>query len=294
VSIKSIYRTSEGEAEIIKLYDLQVARLGFPVEECTVSTRFGTTHLLVCGPKDGQALVCFQGGNSTNPLTLISFAALIKKYRIYAPDTPGHPGKSTPVRLSPRNDDYGLWVADLLDALEFERSILVGGSYGAGIILRSAAIIPERIEKVILVNPSGIVSIPVSTMFFRLLIPLGLYYLSHSRAGLIRELRPMFAEDPIPEDVIEMTQASFDHVNIEPAMPRNVTRAELARLTAPVLVITAEKDELFPAKAVVRRAKEVFPNLVAVETIAGSPHFISPDKRAFLCERMDRFIELGT
>ena len=117
------------------------------------------------------------------------------------------------------------------------------------------------------------------------------YYLSPSRTSLIRELRPMFAQDPIPEDVIEMTRASFDYVHIEPEMPRNVTRGEMARLAAPVLVIASQKDALFPAKAVVRRAKEVFPNLAAAEIIAGSPHFISPHCRSYLCERIGQFIE---
>ncbi len=104
---KTIYKTAAGQAEMMEIYDRQVARLGLPVEDRTVSTRFGDTHLLVCGPKDGRPLVSFHGGNTTNPATLSWFTPLAQKYRIYAPDTMGHPGKSAAVRLSPKTDDYG-------------------------------------------------------------------------------------------------------------------------------------------------------------------------------------------
>lgn len=290
---KTIYKTAAGQAEMLEIYDRQVARLGLPVEDRIVSTRFGDTHLLVCGPKDGRPLVSFHGGNTTNPATLSWFKPLAQKYRIYAPDTIGHPGKSAAVRLSPKTDDYGHWVADVLDGLQLKQAVVAGGSYGAGIVLNAAAVIPERLEKLVLYVPSGIVSIPFSTMFFRLLFPLGLYYLAPSRASLERELRPMFVQAPIPEDVLEVTEATFRNVNIEPEMPRNVTREEMARLKAPVLVITAERDLLFPAKAVIKRAKEIFPNLVAAEIIPDSPHFISPGCQGGLCARIDQFIEQG-
>ncbi len=184
-------------------------------------------------------------------------------------------------------------MADVLDGLQLKKAVLAGGSYGAGILLNAAAVIPERLEKIVLYVPAGIVSIPFSTMFFRLLFPLALYYLAPSRANLERELRPMFVRDPIPEDVLEVTEATFRNVNIEPEMPRNVTRDEMSRLKAPVLVISAERDLLFPANAVVKRAIEIFPNLVAAEIIPGSPHFISPSCQGWLCERIDTFIEQG-
>jgi pimeloyl-ACP methyl ester carboxylesterase len=120
---------------------------------------------------------------------------------VYAPDTLGHPGKSAAVRLSPEDDSYGHWLVDVLDALGMQKLPLLGGSYGAGILLRVAACAPERISKAVLFIPSGLVSIPFSTMLY-MLGWLGLYRLAPNPARLKRILWPMFKDEPIDEEVL--------------------------------------------------------------------------------------------
>jgi pimeloyl-ACP methyl ester carboxylesterase len=286
----NIYRTPEGEAAIHALYDRQLTQLGIETESRMVSTRFGATHVLVAGPQAGPPLVLLHGGNTTNPTTLAWVRSLLSKYRVYAPDTIGHPGKSAPVRLSPKDNSYGEWLSDTLDGLGLQQAAFMAGSYGAGILLRAAAVAPERISAAVVMIPSGLVSIPWRTMLFELLIPLMIYRLAPSRGRLIRIVRPMFMDEPIPETVLETTEAVFRHVNIEPEMPRNVTRVELTRFTAPVLVLAAEKDRLFPARQVLVRAPQVFQNLVAAEVIKGSPHFIPERFLPALNERIDCFL----
>ena len=90
---RTIYRRPEGEAELTRLYDRALQRLGFECTDRHVDTRFGTTHLLCAGPPAAPPLVIFHGGNSVNPFTLAWFAPLADEYRIYAPDTVGHPGR---------------------------------------------------------------------------------------------------------------------------------------------------------------------------------------------------------
>jgi pimeloyl-ACP methyl ester carboxylesterase len=215
---------------------------------------------------------------------------LLEKYRVYAPDTIGHPGKSAPVRLSPRDDSYGQWLVQVLDALGLQQPAFLGGSYGAGILLRAAVYAPERISKAMLFIPSGLVSIPVSTMLY-MLGWLGLYRLAPTPGRLKRILWPMFKDEPIDEKVLEITEAVFRLVHIEPEMPRNVRREELTNFKAPTLVIAAEKDGLFPAEAVIRRARKVFPNLVSAEVIAGATHYLSTRHHAHLNKRIERFLQ---
>jgi pimeloyl-ACP methyl ester carboxylesterase len=287
---KSIYRTNAGEAEIHAIYDRQLARLNLTYESRFVGTRFGRTHVLALGPEAAPPVVMLQGGNTTSPLTLGWIRPLTERYRVYAPDTIGHPGKSAPVRLSPRDDSYGQWVVDVLDALGLQQPPLMGGSYGAGILLRAAAYAPDRIGRAVLFIPSGLVSIPFSTMLY-LLGGLGLYRLAPTPGRLRRILRPMFNAEPIGEEVIEISEAVFRLVRIEPEMPRNVRREELTKFKAPTLVMAAEKDGLFPAEAVIRRAREVVPNLVAAEVIAGATHYLPARHHAQLSERIDEFLQ---
>jgi pimeloyl-ACP methyl ester carboxylesterase len=290
MATESIYRTPEGNTEIHAIYDRQLARLTLPYESRMVRTRFGKTHVLTLGPQSAPKVVILQGGNTTSPLTLRWIEPLTKEYRVYAPDTIGHPGKSAPVRLSPSDDSYGQWLVDVLDALGLRRPAFLAGSYGAGILLRAATYAPYRIDKAVLFIPSGLVSIPIGTMLY-LLWWMGIYRLAPSRARLKRILWPIVKDEPIDEDLLEITEAVFRYTRIEAEMPRNVKREELVNFDSPTLVLAAEKDGLFPADRVVERAREVFPNLVATEVIPGATHYLPVRHRKYLNERCARFLQ---
>ena len=60
---------------------------------------------------------------------------------------------------------------------------------------------------------------------------------------------------------MELLQAVFTHVNINPKMPRPAHNGELDDFKAPTIVIAGKNDILFPASRIIPRAKEIFPNL---------------------------------
>jgi pimeloyl-ACP methyl ester carboxylesterase len=291
--MKNIYRSPESQTAIEAMYDRQVAKLPFPVESRYVDTRFGRTHLLLAGPADAPPLVVFHGGNDTNPSTLGWIAPLAHAFRIIAPDTIGHPGRSAPMRLPPGNLSYGTWVADWMEHLGLKRAAMMGGSYGAGILLNAMVCIPERIVKAVLFIPSGFVSMPARVMWGGFVLPLVRYTLAPGDRNLEWLLRPMFGEYPIDPEAVESSRMTFRHVHIEPNMPKNVSRKELARCRAPVLVLPGEHDLLFPAQSVIRRAKQVIPNLAAAEVIPDTPHYLTPAARVWLCERVRKFLVSG-
>ena len=272
----------------MRLYDSNWARLGLAYEDRMVDTQFGTTHVVVTGPVDAPPLVVFHGGNMINPVSFEWFVPLTCEYRIYAPDTVGHPGKSAQTRLSPRDDSYGKWAADVLDGLGLPPVPCIGPSYGAGILIRLAGYAPQRISKAVLLVPSGLISPSLGPMLFRIIIPMLLYNLAPSRERLVGALRA-FAPDA-DENVLEITAAVFKHVKIEPEMPRDATREELAAFQSPTLVLAAERDVFFPGKAVVARAQQVIPNLVAAEVIEGSTHMIPIRYHAFIQDRIRTFL----
>jgi hypothetical protein len=143
----SIYRSPQGRAEILRIYDEALARLGVEYEELTVDTRFGDTHVLATGFEDTPPVVILPGGNFLNPTCLGWFVPLAKDHRLYAPDIIGQPGNSTQERLSSGGDGYAWWVEDAMDGLGLEQSPFVGVSYGAGIALRTMGYAPERVSR---------------------------------------------------------------------------------------------------------------------------------------------------
>lgn len=105
----TIYKSSEGETRILELYNSFQNGLRVDFDDYMVNTHFGPTHVLVTGPKQGLLVVITHGGNSVNPQGLQGLIPLLnqRRYRIYAPDTIGHPGKSAQVRISTRDQSYG-------------------------------------------------------------------------------------------------------------------------------------------------------------------------------------------
>lgn len=287
----TIYKSAEGKAKILDLYDSFQKSLGMAFEDRVVNTRFGETHILAAGPVQGSPVVITHGGNSITPQGLRGLLPLLKdgRYRIFAPDTIGHPGKSAQVRLSPRDQSYGEWLNDVLDGLGLERAAFVGGSYGAGILLRLAAFAPQRITKVALFVPSGIVAVPLTSMIFKITIPYLMYILSPSRQRMLQAIQWMGSD--LDADILNLIEAVFQNVYVEAEMPRPAAKAELANFTAPTLVIAAEKDAMFPGDAVVKRAKKIFSNLQVAECLTGETHYSSKTALEYVNKRIIKFLE---
>jgi pimeloyl-ACP methyl ester carboxylesterase len=139
------------------LYAEATNALGVPVESRSIQTRYGETHVLVIGAaRDAPAAVVFHGGNFLNPYSLAWMLPALTRFRVFAPDTVGHPGLSDQRRLSARDDSYGQWAADVLSALQLDQASIIGTSYGGGIALRLCEVAPQRIERLILHVPSSI------------------------------------------------------------------------------------------------------------------------------------------
>jgi len=286
----TIYKSPEGEAKVLSLYDKALAKLGLEFEETTVNTRFGDTHIIITGPKEAPPLIILQGGNTVSPVTLSWFLPLTKEYRVYAPDTIGHPGKSIQNRVSPADDSFGKWVVDILDGLRIERAAFIGPSYGAGIILRTAAFAPERISKAVLFVPSGIATGSISRMVFKIIIPMFMYQLFPTDKRLHKAVSPMFSGD-VDEITVEVTGAVYLHVKLETKMPRLATKEELMGFKAPILVLAGEKDIFFPADKILPRAKEIIPNLIAAESLQESGHFPSMKTLYYINDRIRKFLK---
>lgn len=288
----SIYRSEAARVAIYELYERARERLHFATESRMVPTRFGETHVLVAGPPDGPPVVALQGGNVVNPLTLAWLTPLVDRCRIYAPDTIGQPGKTLGNRVSANDSSLGDWTTDVLDGLGLPSASFIGASYGAGVLLRLAAVAPARIDRAVLVVPAGMTSVPVRSM-----LRLAAGYLSYRALRRPRiaaaTVRQLAGPDPDPM-MIESTALAFAGTELDAEMPRNATPQELAGLTAPVMVFAAEHDPLFPPDRVLPRARTLFRSLVAAEQLPGCHHILTDSCAAALCVRIRPFLAQRT
>lgn len=240
------------------MYDRQMESLKLSYTDLYIDTYFGKTHLIVCGSQTGKPLLVFHGGNATTAYNLKYCDFLLKEFRIFSVDTIGHPGKSAEVSLSPRNQDYGKWAVEVIKGLGFRKMACFGGSFGAGIIVKAMCVAPEVVERSVLLVPSAIQNAPVFKSI-NMAFPMLMYWLTHKEKWFVRCLLPMaVTEDNITEEILQTARCSIDHAKIKSVMPQNERCKALGKYQNPVLVMAAEKDCLFPAKKVLRKAKKVW------------------------------------
>ena len=136
---------------------------------------------------------------------------------------------------------------------------------------------PQRVSQAALVSPSGIAAGPIPRMLVEVVVPMLLYRLRPTRKRLLRAARPVLTE---PEDLaVKQLGAIYRHVRLDSGLPRMATEEELGGFEGPVAVFASDEDVFFPARAVLARAGEIFPNLTRAECLRGCRHV--PSKAAF-------------
>jgi pimeloyl-ACP methyl ester carboxylesterase len=76
---------------------------------------------------------------------------LSRFYRVYALDVIGH-GFSDRPKIAYTPEAYIHFLRDFMDGVGIERATLIGNSMGGGMAWATAALFPERVKKVILIN----------------------------------------------------------------------------------------------------------------------------------------------
>jgi len=257
----SIYKTENGRKITLQQYESYLSRFSTRFDRVAVETRFGKPHTLVGGPADGKPLFLFQRGNCIQPMTLSWFSSLLDEFRIYAPDTIGHPGYSDERRISAQDDSFAWWASDLMDHFGVKESACAGASYGAGILLRLAASQPNRIRCAVLVSPAGITVGPKWNMIKQVLVPLLRFKCTGSDRALQQITDALSCGKMSPEDRAIIGDI-FRHVRLERNMPKLAQPAELASYNAPTMLAVGQRDIFFPGDAVIQAAQDLFPHLV--------------------------------
>lgn len=242
-----------------------------PFSDIYIRTSFGRTHLVETGNQTGKPLLVFHGGNATTAYNLLMCNFLLNDFHIYAVDTIGHPGKSDEVCLSHKGYDYGKWASEVIDQIGYDSIACLGGSYGGGILAKLMCVAPKKIERAVLIVPAGISNaIPFSAM--AMLIPLIQYRMTKQEKYLVKTALYMaLREEVLDEDTLDILKDSFDNVKIKAAMPTNIAKKRLSGYCSPTLIIASDKDCLFPARKVLRRARRMIADCQTI-TLKESGH----------------------
>lgn len=295
---RSAFKTAGGESEYFAAYDEAMRLWPVPFEDVAVPSRFGSTHVVVSGPPDGDALVLLHGFMVTAAMWSPNVGDLCRRHRVYAVDTMGQPGKNLPADPMGEPADLVEWLAAVLDGLGLDDVDLAGMSFGAWIALNFAMAAPNRVRRLVLLSPAASLQ-PLVRQFGLRGMMAGIFPTRRMAASLMRWMG--FRETPgneINTRLIELMWLGMRDFRMPPEARRLIPDAfpddALRSLEMPVLLLLGENEVIYdPAKALAR-ARRLIANLDG-ELIPDCSHDMSISRAQIVNRRILGFLnEAGT
>jgi hypothetical protein len=114
-------------------------------------------------------------------------------------------------------------------------------------------------------------------MLVGVVVPMLHYRLCPTEGHLLRAARALLTEpeDPYFDPAVLQLGTVYRRLRLDVGLPRMATEEELGGFGGPVAVFASEEDAFFPARLVLPRAREVFPNLALAESLEGCRHIPS-------------------
>ena len=300
---RSLYKSEEGRRAIMDWYESAVERIETDVESVYVDTRFGRTHMITAGPVDAPALFLVPGVAGCAPLWRRQFPEFARHFRVYALDIVGQPGKSAPATPSFLGDDFSAWLIDVLDGLDIRSAHFAGTSVGGWMVMRLAVRAPERVDKIVLLAPTGVsrAKLPVKIWLTK--------FLSKSRnadalqddltARSVTNKSPGASFGTFDRQLAKLMALCTRHYRVDRSMgiyderTRKVAlvpalkvlrkfflsepRVFLQQLKTPGLLVFGEYEILYRPAKVIQRARKLMPSLTGA-VVADAGHAAIYDK----------------
>ncbi len=153
----SAFRSDDARAAYCQLYDAVVAASTMPVTESDIETSFGRTHVLVAGDPSKPPLVAVHGINIASTSWLPLLPTLAAGHRVTMIDAIGQVSKSIATKPITETAHLVAWLDETLRTLGIDRAAVVGMSMGTWIAAHYAMAYPERVERLALIAPAGLV-----------------------------------------------------------------------------------------------------------------------------------------
>lgn len=287
----TIFKSEAARKQFEGWYEKFFARVPGPVERQEVPTELGPSHVLLAGNPDGPSLVVLHGALASSAHVVSELGALVERYRIVAPDVPGQSVHGPQVQPPLKDDTLARWLIAILDSLGLGTVNLMGVSWGGFIARKTASFAPQRVRRLVLYVPAGIVTGSMWAGFTRMMWPMTMYRLFPSERRLRTFIGQLFST--WDDDWARCIGDAVRGVKMDFRIPPLATDEELRALAMPVLAVAGEEDVSFPGAKLLARIQALVTR-AETELIAGSKH--SPPTtdafRAWTAERVTRFLEV--
>ena len=278
----SLFKTEQGKAEILRLYEEKLADLQLEFVSKTIETRFGVSNVVITGDQSKPPIILVHGSNGCAPIALETYRGLTDSFCVYAVDVLAQPNKSAETRLSMKDDSYGQWMNEVIDQLALKNVTLAGFSFGALVILKTLIHREENIKEVFLSAPAYIVNGNPLRALFKFFIPMKRYMKTRKSKYLDRFLDSAFTEKD--DFAFAFLSQVFIHFEMDFTPVPTIKTDEASKIQTPISLIAAGQDIIFPGGKMLKRAKKIFPSLKHTLLLSDSKHVQNDEDNARIVE----------
>lgn len=259
----AVFKSNDYKESVLVHYNTSLSNFNGNIREEIVETCFGKTNVLSYGDETAPKLVLLHGANSNATSWIKYFAAYASEYKVYAVDIVGEPGKSEENRLPYENDSYSDWLNEVFQQLKLDTLSLAGLSQGGWIAAKFAIKYPEKVNRLALLSPAGIVNTTGSFIFKAVLYSL----LGNFGKKKINEL--IIGNQKVNHQVFDFMNLMQSAVNSRMDKEYIFSDEELKKLTMPVFFIGGAHDVVRDSEKIKVRLQGLLPDF---------EYFIDPEK----------------
>ncbi|SFN65462.1 Pimeloyl-ACP methyl ester carboxylesterase [Bizionia echini] len=269
-------------------YDASLKLWDIPVEELYIPTSFGTAHVVVSGPTNGEPLVLLHGMNASSTMWYPNAKALSNAHRLFAIDFILEPGKSFKTGTFDDVEQIAIWYNEIFDKLKLKEFTLVGASRGGWISMKIALQNQERIKKMVLLSPAQtFIWIRPSTDLLKNIIAL----FSSEEKQIEQSLKSMSSNvgniDKTYLNQYYKSEAN-DSINKFFFDMKPFSKRDFQSLKMPVLVLIGDDDVINNSKTI-QMAKTLIPKGQG-EIIEKAGHFLTVDQADMVNTKIIEFL----
>lgn len=270
-------------------YDKALALWNIDYDELYIPTTYGTAHIVVSGPKNGEPLILLHGMNASSTMWYPNVKALTSDYRIFAIDLIIEPGKSFKMAKFDELEDITAWYEEIFDKLKIESYHLIGASRGGWIAVQLALHNQEKVKSMVLLSPAQtFIWIRPSVGLLKTIVSL----FSSPGKQVSRSLETLSSRSGnIHNDYLEQYyfNVELDSINTFMLNMKPFSNKELQTLRMPMLVLIGD-DDMINNEKTIRLANEILPKGKG-EIVYNAGHFLSMDQADTVNKKIVAFLE---
>jgi pimeloyl-ACP methyl ester carboxylesterase len=287
-----LFKTNNARERYLTAYDSAMQLWPVPYKSQFISTMYGQTYVITCGPHEAPLLLLLHAGQASSTMWFPNIADLSMKFRVFALDTIGEPGKSVPARTYASFQESAAWIEGVMDALEIPKAHVMGLSRGGWLALNLAMQAPARLERIVLLSPAA--AFVALNRFFSAVVQAVMRIPTRSIAKFALKswvARGFTVNEIWGEQFMIGLQNWNWNVNkrgYAGLMPCIFSNEDLSRISQKVLMLIGDRDRLNPPRSL-ERAKRVIPDLEG-EIIPQAGHFLTMEQPKLVDQMILEFL----